>query len=247
MSQEIRELSDYLTAQYREPVPDWLAAEDAGSGDVRQLLRSFLASRLVFYPGSSLDGDPVAVFNRAHAAHCFLYVDYQTPREELEAALDEGFRGYRTLARIELSLSDLVSRRVPQPNSADDRPPFEPVPPYGILALFQREDGLTDDHGAARFALMFLAADAYDVFGALFCQKDRAPAPFCAVIQDHGFGGGYGSFGRGGSLEQMAHLAGIRPRFLLAAANTPAWDGFAPCGAAPVPIGMHRTLHALYA
>ena len=69
-------LREYL-AIYEEAVPDWLARFDL-QNPMRPAdrLQDFLRSRTVYYPGSYIDGGPVAAFNSAHAAHCFIYVDY---------------------------------------------------------------------------------------------------------------------------------------------------------------------------
>jgi hypothetical protein len=67
------------------------------------------------------------------------------------------------------------------------------------------------------------------------------------VLQDHGFGGNYDSFGGGGLMERIAQRTHVQPHFLLVADNTRPWLGFEPvpgleseCG------GMHRMPRSLF-
>lgn len=59
--------------RFREPMPQWLAQFD---GSLPPDMAAFLRSRVVFYPGCGSDGHALAVFGKAHAAHCFVYVDF---------------------------------------------------------------------------------------------------------------------------------------------------------------------------
>lgn len=240
-------MEDYLRANHGEDMPSWLAVGEREAADIPSLCRKFLSSRLVFYPGSGSDGDPIAVFNRSRAAHCFVHVDYGMTREKLEGELKAGFRGYESLLRVEVKERDLVAnwvRHVPPPEPG---PPFRPVSPYGFIEIFARKASFDGAHGAERFAVLFLAADGYAAFDALFCQANGVPPPFCVVVQDHGFGGGYGTFGGGGLLEELAALAHVRPVLLLVAAGTDPWKDFRRCEADPVNMGEHRQPRALHA
>jgi hypothetical protein len=113
-------------SQESEEVPDWLMRFKAGDPFPRQ---DFFGSRIVYYPGSGTDGHPVKVFGSSHAAHCFVYVDYMVSRERLERELADpiaGFRGYHSLARVNVSRSEIVPPD--WPNWSPHAPP--PVPPY---------------------------------------------------------------------------------------------------------------------
>jgi len=78
---------------------------------------------------------------------------------------------------------------------------------------------------------------AYD---ALFCQARRR-APFAVVLQDHGYGGNWTTFGGGGALEQLATRTGRLPQYILVAENTEAWSGYLPVDGTVVGGGgMHR-------
>lgn len=239
-------MEDYLRAQHAESTPSWLITVERDAADVQGICRNFLASRLVYYPGSGRDGDPVTVFNRSGAAHCFIYVDYGIPRSELEVELQAGFRGYESLLRLELTEADLATEWVGHiPSSETDRG-YRAVPPYGFIEIFQRKAELDGTHGAERFAVLFLSNDAYIAFDMLFCQDSGVPSPFCVVLQDHGFGGGYGTFGRGGLMEQVAAVAHVRPSLLLVGQNTEPWNGYQRCDADPADMGEHRAPRRLF-
>ena len=55
-----------------EPLPLWLKNYIPETGFPR---KDFFNSRVVYYPGSGFDGQPVEFFSQTHSAHCFLYVD----------------------------------------------------------------------------------------------------------------------------------------------------------------------------
>lgn len=223
-------ITDDLAA-FRRPAPDWLmevGSVEAGRADQRRaLLRRFLSERVVFYPGSGSDGQPVALFNQTHSAHCYVYVDYLLERDDLlRKLITDGFLGYRKQARVDLDGSDFgpVRYHAPPQNYR-----FEPVKPYGFVQVFEREAGLGESHGAARFAVLFLGADGHATYDALFCQENGVPAPWCMVLQDHGFGGNYSDFGAGGLTHQVARACGVYPDFMLRADNTRIWPGYEEC------------------
>lgn len=240
-------LSEFLCQRYQVPMPEWLRLVERDAPDAKRVCQLFLSSRLVFYPGSGFDGGPIAAFNRAHAAHCYVYVDYDVSRQELEDRIRDGFRGYASLTRIEVSQSDLVDRWVPHDQRARGARTISPARPSGFIEVFERNADLQDTHGAERFAVLFLLADAYDAFNALFVHERAFPAPFCVVVEDHAFGGNYDSFGRGGILERLAQKADAQPSLLLAGSQKIVWDGFMRCPAEPEKMGMHGTERALYA
>lgn len=109
---------DYLKTRFREPEPEWLQLADRLESveNRRGFLQGFLRSRIVYYPGAYSDGLPVRLFNPAHAAHAYVYVDQWMERDELEREMTPvphrrrcGFRGYRKLAVLDLDPSELVS------------------------------------------------------------------------------------------------------------------------------------------
>lgn len=241
---------EYLRGN-REPVPDWLEQFQPGESFSRQ---HFFSSRIVYYPGSGTDGHPVKVFGSTHSAHCFVYTDYGLTSATVETQLEHPtnrFRGYHTLYRLALNQRDLSpSGWVPHIDGEEERQDqyrFAKAPPFAFLEVLERDPELNDDHGAHRLAILLLGADAIATYDALFCQEDSLLPPFAVVLQDHGFGGNYDRFGRGGLLDQVATSCNVFPDWLLVAKNTEPWHGFfrvpnveGECG------GSHATLRLLY-
>ncbi len=240
-------LQEYLST-YAEQMPTWLRDFDPDNpghdnpGRRADLVQALLRSRTVYYPGSYIDAGPVAAFNAAHAAHAYIYVDYDIERgrvlERITWRHGQGFRGYHSIAQIDILEADFGLRRW-QPHYFPTRPIDPPrIPPYAFIGIFERQNGFDDNHGAERFAVLFLSADGHAAYDALFCQNNGTPAPFCAVIQNHGFGGdwaaGEGSFGGHGPMAQVAAACETYPEFLLKDVDegrTPVWEGYQRCQA----------------
>ena len=88
----------------------------------------------------------------------------------------------------------------------------------------------------------FKRLDGYDVFEQVFVSARRAP--LALVLQEHGLGGNYDRFGRGGRLERLA-IDVARPRWALIGGNTDPWSGYEhrhDCGNG----GMHWEPRSLY-
>jgi hypothetical protein len=245
-------LYEYLQRQ-GEHLPGRLAQLKPGDPFSRD---QFFASRVVFYPGSGTDGHPVKLFGSTHSAHSFVYADYGKTQPVLEAKLghhQHGFRGYHALARLQLRESDLVPRGWTAHVEAGDLLPdrYRGVAvadsPFGFLEVLERDEDLDENHGARRLAILFLGADGFATYDALFCQGHGDSAPFAVVLQDHGFGENYDEFGRDGLLERIARRCDVLPPWLLVAENTHPWQGFER-----VPDlngdhgGMHDMLRFLY-
>jgi len=115
------------------------------------------------------------------------------------------------------------------------------------LEILQRDPGFSDEHGAERLAILFLKEDGIAAYDALFCQPRSVCPPFGVLLQDHGFGGNYTSFGAGGLLDRVAQESGVLPPYLLVGGNTLPWSGFVRIdGLAPVYGGMHHSERHLY-
>lgn len=244
----------FLPDSLREPMPQWLKdfAPDAAFP-----LGEFFRSRVVYYPGSGHDGQPVVLFGSAHAAHCFVYADYGVSQSALERelnSLQDGFRGYRSLARVTLKASDLtpdgwiphvkLSRDVIESSQRAFQRGF--VRPFGLIEVLERVEPLDDSHGPQRLAILFLGADGIATNDALFCQG-RYPAPFAMVIQEHGFGGNYNAFGHGSLIEQIPGETSTYPEWMLVGENSEGWDGYEPVpNLQPTRGGVHSMKRVIY-
>ncbi len=217
-------------SQIAEPIPGWL--KQFKKGEVFSA-KDFFSSRVVFYPGSGTDGEPVKLFGSTHCAHCFVYADYAVNQDTLETELEDpshGFYGYNAIARLQLSEKELVPdgwqpHVDPQYTSPHGRPHIN-TPPFGFVAILERNQKFDDSHGPSRLAILFLGADGIASYDALFCQENEIRSPFSVVVQDHGFGGNYDRFGKGGLLESIASRCNVFPKMLLVAKDTDAWSGY---------------------
>jgi hypothetical protein len=247
MSQPIFE---YLT-QRAEAIPEWLGNFKQGSEFQHN---QFFTSRVVYYPGSGLDGQPVKLFGSTHSAHCFVYVDYGIEQNTLKKKLQdahENFLGYHTFARVQLSERDLSPNGWRSHIEVNYRPlhgrPHINITPFGFLEVLERDQNLDDNHGPCRLAIVFLGADGIAAYDALFCQNNGALPPFAVVLQDHGFGGNYDEFGQHGLLARIASDCRVIPELLLVAKNTQAWNGFALIqNLQGYAGGMHEHIRYLY-
>lgn len=239
---------EHLRQNDREEVPRWLREFDPVNGRFDR--DEFFGSRVVYYPGAGTDGQAVAVFGASHAAHCFVLVDYLLTEANIRTALGEhGFRGYGTRRLVRLTEQQLTPRGWTPHLSPEQTRAFDPrnlTEPYALLAILEREDELTDDHGPERHAVIFLSADAYAAYDALFCQDDSRPA-YAMLLAEHGYGGNWNRFGSGGHLEKLANLTDSRPYWLLVAENTEVWNDYLQVPHLEGVIGgMHRDTRRLF-
>ena len=222
-------LSHRHLLQFREEIPFWI--REFKSSDLFDP-QAFFASRVVFYPGCGSDGHAVKLFNSSGAAHCYLMVDYGVSENALEENLNShGFIGYKIIHDSPLKQADFNNRWQPHLQLDESqrhslRHFAKPILPFGRFLVFERLAEFGPEHGAERFAVVFLCADGIATYDALFCQPDSPPAPYCVLIHDHGFGGNYNRFGRGGLLERL-HLEHARsaPEWLLVHGDA-AWRGY---------------------
>lgn len=227
-------LIDFLRT-LREDTPQWLMDFREGDPFPRA---AFLASRIMYYPGPSLDGHGVRVFSSSRSAHCFVHADYGLLQDEVEQELrpaGRGFNGYHPIARLVLAEQDLTpsswTTHIEPHEIQRDPLAFNRVAysPFAIFHVEERDADHDETHGPERFAFLHIGADGYATYDALFCQDDDVPQPFAVLLQDHGFGGNYDTFGKGGLLERIADRAGNeRPPWTLVADNTRPWAGYEP-------------------
>jgi len=221
--------SDEYLKGLRDPMPHWLEAYEKGQAlDVRV----FLGSRVVFYPGSGFDGQPIKLFGGTHVSHCFIYADYVREPEAVTTELADpryGFRGYSLFDRIFLKEKDLTpfgwKQHLSREELGEAHYRFASVTPYGFIQILSRDEGFDVDHGPERLAILFLGADAVATYDDLFCQPEATP-PFAMVVQDHGWGGQYTPFDDSGLLKRLATRMDRFPKYLLIATNTQAWSGY---------------------
>lgn len=244
-------LHEYLS-QHREPCPSWLVNFNEKDGFDHQ---AFFSSRVVYYPGYGSDGQAVKMFGSSHSAHCFVYADSLTPKEQVLASLDSkeknyngSFRGYHRLAQVALTPDQIApvgwTQHAKPPTSDFAKPQIQP---FGFLEVLERNADLTNEYGAQRLAILFLGADGHATYDALFCQRNNRPAPYAVLLQDHGFGGNYSNFGANGVMEKIAQATQVLPAWLIVGPHTQAWLGYKQVdGVEPDLGGMHGNKRSLY-
>ena len=223
---------EYLE-QYREDVPEWLKAYQPGTS---RPFADFLKSRIVYYPGSGIDGDPVEVFGASHSAHCFIYADCWLSKDELTKELHaHGFRGYNILDEVSFSEREVMSaiswrkhflsEEDLRARGTAERRGVNPPEPYALLVILERKASFDDEHGPERLAILFLGADGIASYEAVFANGNASQL-FGFLLQDHGFGGNYDRFGRGGLLEKIMNASKVYPHFILTSHDS-LYDGYA--------------------
>jgi hypothetical protein len=235
-----------------EPTPTWL---NDFSRESQFVATEFFNSRIVYYPGSGFDGQPVEMFGSTHSAHCFVYADYGVQQDAIRNQLNDprhGFRGYETFCRIELTERDLVPNGWKAHITAGERRQANtcraPIKdqPYGLVEILTRKAGFDETHGAKKLAILFLGADGVATYDALFCQQTARP-PFAIVLPNQGFGGNYTAFGRDGLLAKIAERTKTFPELLLCADNTTPWTSYTQIpDVEPARGGMHSHCRQLF-
>lgn len=222
-----------------EPLPEWLAADPP-----RFNREKFFACRTVYYPGSGDDGHPVKLCALSHAAHAFVYVDQGVDQETRAETLrdpERRLRGYAVAYQERLTEEKLrpggwTSHVSPEEAKRSARDNF--AAPFAWFVALDRRQGFDDDHGPERLAILFVGGDGIASYDAMYCQGDDTPPPFLAVIQDHGTGGNWTTFGDEGVLARIARERRTLPEYLLVARNSGPWRGYADAGADAEPGGM---------
>ncbi len=223
-------LKDYLAD---EDIPSWI--RDYKKGD-RFDVEKFFSSRVLYYPGAGEDGTLISIFNKTHAVHSYIYVDYLHKKETRIKQLSEpgAFRGYRLLDIKELKESELTPsgwtpHYVMSQREIEDMTRFSLAwkDPFALLAIYEREEAYDESHGAKRFALLYIGGDAFATYDALFINYHRHPC--FLYIHDHGFGGNYvptPGFGKGGLLFNLVKKHGGYPTYIMTDQHYNVWDGY---------------------
>ena len=240
--------TEYLYNNYREDIPAWLLEIDNES---RIPWKEFFSSRTVFYPGSWLDPYTVNAFTRSHSAHCFVNVDYNVSKEQLEAELKKPlFSRYTVIYERDITESIFLAM-FKQPYSyildfglengssydfGDNRnffsysPEhlefFDSIKHFVKFLVLERDAELSDTFGAERFALLFIGGDAFPVFNALYANKNANL--FAMLIDDYGYGAQYAYYRRGELLHKIAQKRKVFPELMLTERcnGESMWNGF---------------------
>ncbi|MBO7329595.1 MAG: hypothetical protein J6W00_12590 [Lentisphaeria bacterium] len=237
-------MKNFLKNNFRSSMPLWLAEYDS-TIDIAAVPNT----RCVYYPGAGFDGQPIHTFNAAHAAYLYIYADYGVEKQVIESKLNS-FKGYKVIGKHDIALNKLATAWRPHilmtKELVEESRRRATVAPYCFIAIFERLSDFSDEHGAKRFAVIFIGGDGIATYDALFGNKNMI-APLSVVLQEHGFGGNYASFGRDSIMEEIAKNSGVYPELLLVGTNcTEAWHGFYPVNSPGVLGGMYSEPRQLF-
>ncbi len=213
----------------REDMPEWLKDFNGGDFDARRLLES----RVVFNPGAGTEGSPIRIFNQAHAAHVFLYVDYDYTASRINAEMStDAFLGYHILYEKRLNVRELLRQKPRYHLTAEEIETATEMyehygistkNSFGILKIYQRDEGYGEEHGAYRFALLYIGGDAIATYDALF--GNTSCTPYACVVDAYSCNA-YTPFGKDSILEKVAIRSGRLPKYLLCARHCQGWNGY---------------------
>jgi hypothetical protein len=235
-NEPVIEMQDYLLRNNKAETPAWL--KNFKPGDELDFTDVF-RTQSVFYPACGDDGRALKLFSRAHAAHLFYYVDSGMGSEYWKRNLKETpIDGYHILDAKEFSMDDLglfsglsdVARKNNALSDAirkyckNDLTDFSTEEKNWYFVIFERDEGLGDDHGVDRFAVAFVCEDAILWYAAFFAVPS-IPAPTWLVDQSDMVT--HGLFGRGEPLEQVADAIRKHPDYLLVSLNAEPWKNYA--------------------
>ena len=239
---------EYLADQ-KEEMPQWLREYEPGQ---RVDFTKVLSSRVVYYPGSGDDGQGIRTFNEAEYAHVFFHADYGITKADAREMLsrENALRGYRLLDLQEIKESALTPRgwrphvRPRRASFHDDMPALIDEKPYCLFAVYEKKEE-ADVRGAQRFAVIQLFGDGIASYDALFANRNARIDVL--ILQDHGFGGNYDRFGRGGLMDEVARKSGVYPKYICCEHEQNVWDGYALVeGVEPEVGGVHGNERKLF-
>lgn len=217
-------VKEYLNNQI-EQMPKWL--EDYVPGE-RINIDELRNSRVVYYPGSGNDGQAIRTFNEARYAHVFIYVDYYVTSDFLTRELnrENAVRGYHVIGQHFIDKNELTKNGWKM-HIDNFKPNYffvdKNVEPFCLVTIFERNDEYTDEHGSKRFVLINLFADGIASYDALFANNNFKIS--AVLIQDHGFGGNYDRFGKGGLMERIARNSNTYPEYICVCKENE-WKGY---------------------
>lgn len=178
--------------------PEWLVNVNAETISATPFPLKEIITDSLYYPSSGFDGYPVKFL--AGNFLSFIYVDYGHTERDLNYELKNySFTGYETIARRSLTANDLA------PNGWT---PIQPLPidgnplkhdnwikkTFAEWMVFQRQADFSDEHGPARFSLVYLCADGVAAFQALYISSKITPKAVAIIRPGTGFGANWTNF-----------------------------------------------------
>lgn len=241
------------------PPPTWTQLFASNSKQSRVLdrpefdRRALAQARTAYYPGAGSDGDAFRVFGRGGVADVIIHADYNVSPESVVSSVRSdvasgGLLGYSVATVQHLEQEDVYGTAWVAHVDTSKRRKWAKsrAESFAVWITLKRDLALDDDHGPETLGFLHAMDCGIRAFDALFCQEGAA-TPRAVVIQDHGFGANWNSFGGTGPLPRLAQEFGA-PVWLLVATNSTPWPGFESAGALgdTGPGGMHRGKRQLF-
>ena len=243
------EIFEYLNL-FREDVPEWIRTYNK---DTKVTFADIMSGRTSYYPGFGHDGSMLEAANRSHSVHSHIHLDYWNERDEDMRQVGR-IKGYHSIGHIEWSISDILPRGFYRHNThrksivANRRLFSTGRSPHYFTEILERDPDYDDSHGAERMAVTTLCADGIDFYYQLYIREYHKVA-WLFLLQDHGLGGNYDRFGKGGILDGLLCANGHFPRFTICENRhgTAIWDNYRKIeNLNPIIGGMHRNVRDLY-
>lgn len=231
-------IDKYLSYE-KEKMPNWLENFDGDKPlDVNEVF--YGSNRIVFYPGSGIDGEPIKLINKAHYAHTYFYVDYNHRREDIRKILikNETFKGYKTIGLYTCPVY-IASRLVSDHSYYNMRTIFNsedliyesmnyPLQkgifiPFLYIAIYERLPNYDETHGAKRFCLIYLCNDMFGAYYEFFSSRNMAPN---ILILKNYESNEFFMLGKGSNLEFLAKEKQTYPDYILCERNTDVWKDY---------------------
>lgn len=191
----------------------------------------------LYYPGAGHDFDVLEHFSSKYGTQHFFYCDY-LPSMALVPNILTQLKGWNVLEIVALQPSDFGAsnwdefwfekKRSYQPQLPDS------VEPFGNTLTLEHPKGF-------QCKLTYLCTEGVGSIGPI---ARTFGMPDCMVLQDHGFGGNWTTFGGDSELFSLARDLGLPP-FIFHGENTSAWDGYESVTEFEGSFGMHEFRRSL--
>lgn len=157
-------------------------------------LRELLVGSL-YYPSSGFDANVIRYCNttgRELDIDSYVYCDYGISEEDLMGEA-HNFLGYHILASRPLTYKELLPHgwdvQIPPGISRQRYTQYSNAwRPFARWIVYERDSDYAEDHGVARFSLMYLGTEGVATYQALYWMNKTYPKALAIIQPGHGFG-----------------------------------------------------------
>ena len=171
---------------------DRLKPEDVNAGP---LPVSDILNASLYYPASGFDGSVIKECNtrsRRLGIRSFVYCDYAVGEEAFLSSQDD-FLGYHVLAGRPVQKGEMAPsgwRPVIPPGVDMERyVRYRDVwKPFAHWMVYERDADRTEEHGPARFSLLYVGGEGAATFQALYWSNRKSPSAIAIIRPGTGWG-----------------------------------------------------------